>query len=172
MEKISKMKQKIESPIIGLFIPMLFFTVYLTSCINKTENINQTTKSNIDSSTLVGTQDSALDSIVLFLLNMSAKDFFENQPPMPIGFRNVEVRNLTAENKGDNYMICGQFLTQDKQGKEEWTSFATIKTDPYEQWIGSNALTYCQAAKAIVYKKYDLSSALKNRIVSLQNSKH
>jgi hypothetical protein len=102
---------------------------------------------------------------------VSAKDFHDHQPPIPVNFRNVQVRNLIGPNAENNYMICGQFLALDKQSRDEWTSFATIKTDPYEQWIGSNALTYCQDSKAISYKINDLSSALKNRIDSLQNIK-
>jgi hypothetical protein len=58
--------------------------------------------------------------------------------------------------------------SSDNQNKEEWTHFATIKTDPYEQWMGSNALTYCQDSKEITYTKIDLSIALKSRYDSLQ----
>ncbi len=172
MKKKSKLKQIIELHVIRLFFPILMFTLFLTSCNNNTENKSQTSKSNIDSINLVEIQNSSLDSIVIFLLDMSAKDFYENQPPLPIRFRNVEVRGLIGENKENNFMICGQFLTQKNKSNDKWTSFATIKTDPYEQWIGSNALTYCQDSKVIVYKKYDLSLSLKNRIDSLQNIKY
>jgi hypothetical protein len=118
---------------------------------------------------LVETQNASLDSIVHFLLDSSAKDFHDNQPPTPVSFRNVKVRNLIGPNAENHYMICGQFLAQDKQNKDNWISFATIKTSGYEQWIGTQSLGYCQDSKAITYKINDLSSALKSRFDSLQN---
>jgi hypothetical protein len=60
-----------------------------------------------------------LDSVVLFLLDASAKDFHDHQPPVSVGFRNVQLRNLQGSNAENHYMICGQFLEQDKQNKEE-----------------------------------------------------
>ena len=69
-------------------------------------------------------------------------------------------------------MICGQFLEQDKQNKDEWTSFATIKTSGYEQWIGNQSLAFCQDSRLVSYKINDLSSALKSRVDSLFNLQH
>ena len=171
MNKKSKMRQIFAMHKIQLRISLTVFTIFLASCNTRTDNKNNSSKDSLESTNLTETQNTSLDSIVLFLLDASAKDFHDNQPPIPVNFRNVQVRNLIGQNSENNYMICGQFLAQDKQSKDEWTSFATIKTDPYEQWIGSNALTYCQNSKAISYKINDLSSALKNRIDSLQNTK-
>jgi hypothetical protein len=56
-------------------------------------------------------------------------------------------------------------VTNDKQE----TQFATVKNSDYEQWIGTNALTYCQDSKEIPYAKVDLSSLLKNKFKSLKN---
>jgi hypothetical protein len=171
MNKKSKMGQIFVMHKIQLFISLAAVTIFLTSCNSKTDNKNNSSKDSLESTNLIETQNTSLDSIVLFLLDASAKDFHDNQPPIPVNFRNVQVRDLIGQHLENNYMICGQFLAQDKQSKDEWTSFATIKTDPYEQWIGSNALTYCQDSRAISYKIKDLSSALKNRIDSLQNKK-
>jgi hypothetical protein len=33
-------------------------------------------------------------------------------------------------------MLCGQFLPAVEGGTAEWTSFVTIKTSDYEQWMG------------------------------------
>lgn len=65
--------------------------------------------------------------------------------------------------------MCGQFLEKDNDNNEKWTHFTTIKTDPNEQWIGSNALQYCQDSKEITYIKNDLSAVLKSRFDSLKN---
>jgi hypothetical protein len=167
----SKMGQIFAMHKIHLCISLTVVTIFLASCNSKTDNKNNSSKDSLESTNLIETQNTSLDSIVLFLLDASAKDFHDNQPPIPVNFRNVQVRDLIGQHLENNYMICGQFLAQDKQSKDEWTSFATIKTDPYEQWIGSNALTYCQDSRAISYKIKDLSSALKNRIDSLQNKK-
>ena len=156
---------------IQLCISLIVGTIFLVSCNSKTNNKNISSKDSLESTSLTERQNSSLDSIVLFLLDASAKDFHDNQPPIPVNFRNVQVRNLIGQNSENNYMICGQFLDKEKQSKDEWTYFATLKTDPYEQWIGSHALTYCQNSKAISYKINDLSLALKNRIDSLQNIK-
>lgn len=171
MNKKFKMRQISTFDKIHLCISLTMVTIFLASCNPKTDYKNNPLKDSLVSTNKTETQNTSLDSIVLFLLDASAKDFHDNQPPIPVNFRNVQVRNLIGQNSENSYMICGQFLAQDKQSKDEWTSFATIKTDPYEQWIGSNALTYCQDSKAISYKINDLSSALKNRIDSLQNTK-
>jgi hypothetical protein len=69
-------------------------------------------------------------------------------------------------------MICYQFLEQDKQNKEEWISFATVKTSGYEHWIGNQSLTYCQDSRLVSHIINDLSLALKSRVdflLDLQN---
>jgi hypothetical protein len=169
MKQQSKFRQTFDLQKILLSIFILIFTIFLTSCNSKSENKIHSSKGISDSISLAETQNASLDSIVYFLLDASAKDFHDNQPPTPVSFRNVKVKNLIGPNTENHYMICGQFLAQDKQNKDEWTSFTTIKTDPYEQWIGSNALTYCQNSKEITYTKIDLSIALKSRYDSLQN---
>jgi hypothetical protein len=168
MKKQSKLRQTYDLQKILLSISILIFTLFLTSCNFRSENNIHSSEGSSDSISLAETQNTSLDSIVHFLLDAAAKDFHDNQPPTPVSFRNIKVRDLIGPNAENHYMICGQFLAQDNQNKEEWTHFATIKTDPYEQWIGSNALTYCQDSKEITYTKIDLSRALKSRFDSLQ----
>jgi hypothetical protein len=55
-----------------------------------------------------------------------------------------------------------------KGGKPEWLPFATIKTSGYEQWIGAQAVSYCQSASVIWDKDADLSSELQKRLDSLR----
>ena len=136
--------------------PIFFALLLLFSCNNAPNNP--------ESSRVSKSQNASLDSVVRFLLDASAKDFHDHQPPVPVSFRNVELRNLISANAENHYMLCGQFLARDKN---EWTYFATIKTSGYEQWIGNQSLGYCQDAKAISYKISDLSSALKSRLDSL-----
>jgi len=167
MKKRLKLRQTFDLKKILLSISILIFTLFLTSCNSRSEN-NHSSKGSPDSISLTETQNASQDSIVHFLLDAAAKDFHDHQPPVPLGFRNVQFKFLTKPNEEKIYIICGQFLNQDNQNKEEWTHFATIKTDPYEQWIGSTALAYCQDSKEITYSKIDLSIALKNRYDSLQ----
>jgi hypothetical protein len=168
MKKQSKLRQTFELQKILFSISILFFTVFLTSCNSRSDNKNHSSKGSPDSISLIESQNDPQDSIVHFLLDVAAKDFHDHQPPVPLGFRNVQFKYLTQPNEEKTYIICGQFLNQDNQNKKEWTHFATIKTDPYEQWIGSNSFTYCQDSKEITYTKFDLSTALKSRYDSLQ----
>jgi hypothetical protein len=168
MKKQSKLRQTIDLQKILLSISILIFTLFLTSCNFRSKKNIHSSKGSSDSISLAETQNGSQDSIVLFLLDAAAKDFYDHQPPVPLGFRNVQFKYLTKPNEEKTYIICGQFLNQDNQKKEEWTHFATIKTDPYEQWMGSNALAYCQDSKEISYTKIDLSIALKSRYDSLQ----
>ena len=66
------------------------------------------------------------------------------------------------------YMLCGQFLPAQEGDKAEWTSFATIKTFGYEQWIGAQAAGLCQRLSITWDKEGDLSSALQSELDSLQ----
>lgn len=134
-------------------------------------NLNSNNKSITSSKGTTEKKPESIDSVITYLLDSSAKDFYDNQPPMPLNFRNVEVRNLIGENSENHYMLCGQFLTQDKEKKDKWTSFATIKTSKYEQWLGNQSLGYCKDSKAVSYKIKDLSSALKSKLASLKKSK-
>jgi hypothetical protein len=170
MKQQMKYRQTLDLQIFRFSISILIFTVFMTSCNSKSENRILSLKGSSDSISLAETQNAALDSIVYFLLDVSAKDFHDHQPPVPIGFRDVQIKYLIKPNEEKTYLLYGQFLNQDNQNKEEWTHFVTIKTDPYEQWIGSNALTYCLDSKGITYTKIDLSIALKSRYDSLQNS--
>ena len=155
-----------------LFFSVLMLLLFLASCNSSSNKNNNQPKDNSDSLRFAEKPNASLDSIVISLLDASAKDFHEHQPPVPIGFRNLQIRKLTNSNGEDHFMICGQFLALDKQSKDEWTSFATIKTSGYEQWIGTQSLTYCQDSKPIPYKINDLSIALKSRVDSLSNIQH
>ena len=164
------MRQAFDLRKITLLIPILLFSIFLSSFNAPSLHTNHASVVGPDSIRSSETQDTSLDSVVRYLLDASAKDFHDNQPPVPVGFRNVQIKHLITPNEEMLYLICGQFLVPDKQNKEEWTPFATIKTSGYEQWIGSHAAAYCQNSKMISYKISDLSAALKGRFDALQNS--
>ncbi len=101
------------------------------------------------------------DPVVQFLLTSAAGDFRAHGPPGIKRFRNTRVGHLVASNGEPRYLLCGEFQTD----KPEWTAFTTIKTDPYEQWIGSHT-TFCQSPSVTWDTAEDLSSALQARFES------
>lgn len=172
MNKQCKVSQALTLRKTQLFVALSLVAVFVTACNSQPGDKNLSSKDTLVSSNLGTMETFTFDSTVLFLLEVSAKDFYDHQPPIPVDFRNVEIRILTDQNSDSIYLLCGQFLALDKKSKEEWTYFATIKTDPYEQWIGANALTYYQNSEAISNKNMDLSSALQKRMDALQNTKN
>jgi hypothetical protein len=171
MKKQTQRRQAFVLQKIEWCIPVLILILFFASCnsVSDNKNSNNSSKEGPDSISFAETKNSSLDSVVNFLLDASAKDFHDHQPPVPVGFRNVQVRNLIGSNKENHYMICGQFLAKDQQNKDEWTSFSTIKTSGYEQWIGNQSLAFCQDSRSVSYRINDLSSALKSRVDSLFN---
>jgi hypothetical protein len=113
-------------------------------------------------------QNASADSVIQSLLTASATDFHNHQPPVPVSFQNVRTGYLKLSNGSKQYIMCGQFLSQDKQNKDEWTPFATIITSDYEQWVGNQALVFCEDSTVIWVEAADLSTMLKNRLSSLQ----
>jgi hypothetical protein len=104
---------------------------------------------------------------VEFLLTSAANDFHAHRPPDPVRFREVRLGHVVGPGGEEHYMLCGEFLPAQETGKAEWTHFATIKTSPYEQWIGRQSVGYCSGS--IVWDKAEgLSSALQSRVDSLR----
>jgi hypothetical protein len=167
MKNQSKLRQSAVLQKILLPVSIIIFILFLATCRSGSSNNNHSSKDSHENIGLTETQNASLDSIINYLLDASARDFHDHQPPTPVSFRNVEIRNLIGPNEENHYMICGQFLARDNEDKDIWTSFATIKTSKYEQWIGNQSLSYCQDSKAISYKIIDLSSELKSRFDSL-----
>lgn len=149
-----------------ILIPILFLSLNILSCKTETETEK---KESTYSENPIGTEsfeieNDSLQKIGNTLIEFSANDFYRNQNPLPIEFRNVEIKYLKNQNKELIYVLCGQFQTGNS---DEWIPFTTIITDPYEQWIGSNALSYCEGSKEIPYSKKDFSAELKNKLNSL-----
>lgn len=141
-------------------------TVIFFSCNrgNKMESSSQTTAIIADSIAPITISSEKLDSIVNLIVDISATDFYKNQQPAPTNFENVKLKYIKKQNGEELYILCGQFSTKDSQEIQ----FATVKNSDYEQWVGVNALTYCQDSQVIPYSKMDLSTALKSKFDSLK----
>jgi hypothetical protein len=98
------------------------------------------------------------------LLDFAAADFRQHMQPLPTAFRHVRLGELkSADGSQRRSVLCGEFR-QPGPGAT-WAPFATIKTSPYEHWVGGSAEGYC---KAPLFKAQgaDLSQALTDRVVA------
>lgn len=123
-------------------------TITFISLITVTIACNFNNKSN-DSSTeisqTISEKESINDSTVQFLISSEATDFHTYQEQTPKNFRNVKIGYLLSPSDKKQYLLCGEFLSKEK----EWIAFATIKTSGYEQYIGNQALSYCNDATIV-----------------------
>jgi hypothetical protein len=115
-----------------------------------------------------GAVSPALEPVVEFLLTAAATDFDTHRPPDPVGFRDVRLGHLMTDSGEEQYMLCGQFLPAQEEDNAEWTPFATIKTSDYEQWIGTQATSFCEHSSVVWDEVGDLSPSLQSRLDSLQ----
>lgn len=149
----------------------LFFIAFFTGCNFGSFESDKSARTGFYNAGLTEEKDASVDSAICFLLNASASDFINLQSPVPVAFRDVRIGHLLDANDAKIYILCGQFLSQNKQDNSEWISFATIKTSGYEQWIGAQALAYYEATDMKWYKIEDLSSVLKRRFDFLKYSR-
>ena len=112
-------------------------------------------------------QNASMNPTVEFLLTSAASDFRTQRSPQPIRFRNVRSGYVVTADGARQYRLCGEFLPADEGGKAEWIAFATIKTSPYEQWLGDSAVAFCERAP-MTWDTEDLSSRLLSRFNSLR----
>ena len=108
------------------------------------------------------------DSPMEFLLRSAATDFRVHRPPVIERFRNVRFGHLMTPAGAKQYQLCGEFLPQQREGKAEWTPFATIKTSGFEQYLGVQAASWCQRSQFVRDRDEDLSSTLQNRLDSMR----
>lgn len=94
------------------------------------------------------------------LIALSASDF-KAHGPLPDGFRDVGLRYRDNNVGARSYMLCGQFRTN---AQADWVDFSTIRTDPYEQWIGGSATDMCARAIPVAPGGQDLSAALQSQL--------
>jgi len=113
-------------------------------------------------------QTAPADSAVQFLITAAATDFHAHRPPDPDRFRQVRIGHITTPTGEEQYRLCGWFLPAQEEGMIEWTPFATIKTSDYEQWIGAQAVPFCEGSSLTWDSLGDLSSSLQSRLDSLR----
>ena len=109
-----------------------------------------------------------LDDLVDFLLAAAATDFHEHRPPDPVAFRDVVLVSAHRSDGARVYMLCGEFQAAREDGRLAWTPFATIRTEPYEQWIGDSAVGFCRGGTVARADVGDLSSRLQSRLDALR----
>jgi hypothetical protein len=109
-----------------------------------------------------------MDSLTQLLLEDAASDFHSHRPPSVARVRNVRLGHVMTGDGAKQYMLCGEFLPKQSEGKVEWMPFATIKTSGYEQWLGAQAASQCQRSTVTWDNNGDLSSSLQARLDSLR----
>ena len=108
-----------------------------------------------------------VNSVTQALLGYAATDF-RGHSPVVDRVRNVHVGHVLNAKGQKQYLLCGEFVPVQREPKDEWITFATIETDPYEQWLGAQAETWCKNVKVNWdEKRRDLSSDLQSRLGSL-----
>ena len=120
-------------------------------------------KAESDSAARTASTDPA---VVDSLIGWAATDFHAQRASRPVRFRAVRSGWVPVPGGGRQYRLCGEY-SPSSQGDAQWIPFATIKTAPYEQWVGGNALTYCNDA-ALMRDAEDLSARLLRHFDSLR----
>jgi hypothetical protein len=111
-------------------------------------------------------QSVSKDSVVQFLLTSAATDFHTHSRSGSVRFREVRFGHVTHSGV-EQYMLCGEYMSEQEGSRTEWMPFATIKTSGYEQWNGSQAEGFCKRTSVVWDKAGDLSSSLQSRLASL-----
>ena len=148
----------------------IFIMSVMTAC--NTNNKNESNNTSTEVSKTKSANETVPDSIVQFLITSAATDFRAHRPPTPIDFRNLEIGYLLSPTNEKQYLLCGEFLPKEKAEKNEWETFATIKTSGYEHYLGgSKSLSYCQDAIKVLTNGNTLSTELKNKLDKLKIEK-
>lgn len=150
------------------YLPVLFLTLAPTACSTVSVQRRELPAASPTQKPAAEPQNASPDSVVQFLITAAATDFHTQHPTDALHFRDVRVGHLMNPSGEKQYVLCGQFVSAGKGSKPEWLPFATIKTSGYEQWIGAQAVGYCQEASVIWDKVADLSSELQKRLDSLR----
>jgi len=150
------------------YLAMILITLGLAACSTPPVSRDEFQAASRPQAAAPEQQKAPTDSVVEFLLTSAATDFHNHRPPDPVRFRDVRIGHVVSSSGKEQYRMCGQFLPAAEGGKAEWTSFATIKTSGYEQWLGASAADYCQGSSFVWDKEGDLSSALQGRLDSLR----
>lgn len=102
-------------------------------------------------------------SIEDILVPLAVADFASNGPAAD-GFRNVTLQYRETDTGARTYMICGQVRIR-SGANTAWEDFATIRTAPYEQWIGTPAAEVCTQGTPVAGGR-DLASVLDQALLA------
>jgi len=148
------------------YIVTSFLAVLLTACSTTPSNPSPSSRESISGQASASGEQ--LDSVTQTLLGYAASDFRAHSLPVA-QVRNVRVGHVLTAKGQKQHLVCGEFLPVQSEGQREWTTFATIETHPYEQWLGGQAESWCKHSKVSWEKNVgDLSSALRSRLDSLK----
>ena len=92
------------------------------------------------------------------LVAYSASDFAASDVD-PAGFRKVHLRYRENDHGARTYMLCGQ-VQIGAGNKAAWGDFATVKTKPFEQWLGHAASEICALATPVAADGNDLAALI------------
>lgn len=115
-----------------------------------------------------GSQQSSTsaDSAMDFLLRSAASDFHAHHVAVVERFRNTHFGHFVTQTGTKQYELCGEFLPRRSKGNAGWMPFVTIKTSSFEQYLGPQALGWCQRSLFVQDRKDDLSLPLQNLLHS------
>ncbi len=157
------------SPGTTVQIPAIaFITLILATCCTAQVTQNESRVAGSHQAPVAGLQKDSSDSVAEFLITSAAKDFHAHGPSGVLRFREVRFGHIADSDGEKHYFLCGQFVRVQAGGKARWTPFVTIKTSGYEQYIGMQALPFCQDTTAVWDKANDLTSTLQSRFGSLK----
>jgi len=149
-------------------LPVLFATLTLAACSTAPVTRPNSRPESRPQLPAVELENTSIDSVIQFLLTAAATDFHRHSPPDLVRFRDVRLGHLITAGGEKQYLLCGEFLPAQERGNAVWTHFATIRTDPYEQWLGAQAAGICRNPSVTWDTVSDLSSSLQNRLDSLR----
>ena len=113
-----------------------------------------------------GPEKEQTDSAVALLLTYAAADFGTSEAMRPSEVRNVRAGYLEEPGTTPRYVLCGEFVPQSQDGTSTWTPFVTIRTAPYEQFVGAQATSFCESPH-VAWIDDSLSAELQHRLDSL-----
>src|SRR5439155_328032 len=105
------------------YLAVLFSTIGLAAC--STAPVTRSESHTVTPTQVLPAelQNTAIDSVVQFLLTAAATDFHTHRPPDPVRFRVVRIGHVMTPSGREQYMLCGDFMPTEERGKAEWTPF-------------------------------------------------
>lgn len=152
----------------ALLLALLFTALVLAGCDSAPVKRGDSPRGDSTQLPASQPQEASPDSILEILTTTAATDFHANRSSDPGRFRAVRLGYIMTPRGERQYMLCGEFMPSAQGGAAEWTPFATIRTSPYEQWLGRQAASLCQDPSVIWDQGRDWSSLLQRRLDSLR----